>query len=90
MDWLSILESLIGNLVGTILGVSIVTPLVKRKSRVDFIRTLNLLYEAIHSDILTIDFVSGVAGELIRTTYRLPFGSGGFKAWAAQKDLFPE
>ena len=45
-------------------------------------RTLALLCEAMHSGLVTLDFVSQIADELIATDYRLPFGPGGFKNWA--------
>ena len=58
------------------------------KEGVVFSRTLNLLCEAIHRELLTLDFVSEIADELIRTEYRLPFDPGGFKAWAVRENLF--
>lgn len=61
---------------------------IAKKTKVAFSRTLNLLCEAIHSELLTVDFVSDIADELIRTNYRLPFGPGEFEAWAARESLF--
>ena len=61
---------------------------IARKEKVVLSRTLNLLCEAIHSGLLTLDFVSDIADELIQTEYRLPFGPGEFKAWAARQNLF--
>ena len=61
---------------------------IARKGKVVFSRTLNLLCEAIHSELLTLDFVSEIADELIRTEYRLPFDPGEFKAWTARHNLF--
>jgi len=58
------------------------------KARVDLARTLNLLCEAVHRELLTLDLVSEIADELIRTEYRLPFGPGEFKAWAARENIF--
>ena len=58
------------------------------KERVVFSRTLNLLCEAVHSKLLTLDFVSEIADELIGTEYRLPFGPGEFKTWTARQNLF--
>lgn len=58
------------------------------KEGVALSRTLNLLCEAVHSQLLTLDFVSEIADELIRTEYRLPFGPGEFKAWAVRESLF--
>ncbi len=60
------------------------------KEGVAFSRTLNLLCEAIHSRLLTVGFVSEIADEMIRTDYRLPFGPGEFRKWAARENLFPE
>lgn len=62
---------------------------IARKEGVALSRTLNLLCEAIHSKHLTPDFVSDIADELIATEYRLPFGPGEFKAWAARENIFP-
>ena len=59
-----------------------------RSARVEFTRTLSLLCEAVHSGLLTLDFVSEIADELIRTDYRLPFGPGEFKEWTARENLF--
>lgn len=59
-----------------------------KKERVNLARTLNLLCEAVHRELLTLDFVSEIADELIRTEYRLPFGPGEFKAWAARENIF--
>lgn len=59
-----------------------------KKARVNLARTLNLLCQAIHSGLLTLDFVSDIADELIATEYRLPFGPGEFKAWAARENIF--
>ena len=61
---------------------------IARKGRIAFCRSLNLLCEAVHSELLTLDFVSEIADELIRTNYRLPFGPGEFKAWTARQNLF--
>lgn len=61
---------------------------VASKEGVAFSRTLNLLCEAVHRELLTLDFVSEIADELIRTEYRLPFDPGGFKAWAFRENLF--
>lgn len=60
-----------------------------KKERVNLARTLNLLCQAIHSGLLTVDFVSDMADELNRTEYRLPFGPGEFKEWATRENLFP-
>ena len=62
---------------------------IAKKEGVDFIRTLNLLAEAVHDELLTIDFVSEIADELMQTEYRLPFGPGEFRAWAARENIFP-
>ena len=42
-------------------------------------RTLALLCEAMHSGLVSLDFVGRIADDLIATDYRLPFGPGGFK-----------
>ena len=44
--------------------------------------TLALLCEAIQSGLLTVQLVSALADDLLATDYRLPFGAGGFEAWA--------
>ncbi|MEU8038867.1 hypothetical protein [Streptosporangium sp. NPDC049078] len=49
--------------------------------------TLALLCESIRSELLTVDLVSAVADHLIEGEYRLPFGPGGFKQWAANQDM---
>ncbi len=59
------------------------------KERVSICRTLNLLCEAVHGGLLTIEFVSDIADELIQTEYRLPFKPGEFKTWAVRENLFP-
>ena len=59
------------------------------KEGVAFSRTLNLLCEAVRSRLLTVEFVSEIADELIRTEYRLPFDPGEFETWAARENLFP-
>lgn len=51
-------------------------------------RTLALLCEGIRTGLLTVDAVSDLADKLIATTYRLPFGPGGFADWAEANDLF--
>lgn len=56
------------------------------KEGVALSRTLNLLCEAIRSRLLTVDFVSEVADELIRTEYRLPFDPGDFENMGNQRE----
>lgn len=49
--------------------------------------TLALLCDAVRKKRLTVDLVSSVADQLLETEYRLPFPTGGFKAWAAKENL---
>lgn len=49
--------------------------------------TLGLLCESVCEGLLTAELVSDVADHLIETQYRLPFGAGGFIAWAHDKGL---
>jgi predicted nucleic acid-binding protein len=49
--------------------------------------TLALLCEAIHGGLLTVSLVSTLADDLLTSSYRLPFGPGGFKRWAEDNGL---
>lgn len=50
-------------------------------------RTLGLLCEAIRKGLLTVPLVSALADDLIRDSYRLPFGPGDFARWAEEQGL---
>lgn len=50
-------------------------------------RTLGLLCEAIHKELLTVPLVSALADDLLANDYRLPFHPGGFARWAEQQGL---
>lgn len=50
--------------------------------------TLALLCDAIRSQLLTVKLVAALADDLLMSQYRLPFGPGGFEAWAAENGLF--
>lgn len=50
-------------------------------------RTLGLLCEAIRAGNTTVAAVSGIADDLIATSYRLPFPPGGFAFWATEQGL---
>lgn len=49
--------------------------------------TLALLCEAIRYGLLTMELVSALADDLLISEYRLPFGRGGFEAWAMESGL---
>lgn len=50
-------------------------------------RTLGLLCDAIRQGLLTVPLVSALADDLLRDSYRLPFGPGGFARWAEEQGL---
>lgn len=50
--------------------------------------SLGLMCEAIRKGLLTVPLVSAVADDLLEHEYRLPFGPGGFAAWAEREGLF--
>lgn len=50
-------------------------------------RTLGLLCDAIRQGLLTVPLVSALADDLLRNSYRLPFGPGGFARWADEQGL---
>ncbi|ANB05927.1 hypothetical protein SAM40697_1967 [Streptomyces ambofaciens] len=50
-------------------------------------RTLGLLCEAIRAGLLTVPLVSALADDLLESRYRIPFGTGGFAAWAEAQGL---
>ena len=62
---------------------------VSQKAGLSCKRTLALLCEAVHEDLLTAELVSDIADDLIETDYRLPFGPGEFIRWAASQGLLP-
>ena len=49
--------------------------------------TLALLCDAIRSELLTVRLAAAVADDLIASSYRLPFPSGGFEKWATDNGL---
>lgn len=49
--------------------------------------TLGLLCKAIREGQLTISLVESLADDLVMGTYHLPFGPGGFRAWAESEGL---
>ncbi len=50
--------------------------------------TLALFCEAIRIELLTVKLVAALADELLATEYHLPFGPGGFEAWALENGMF--
>ena len=57
---------------------------------VECTRTLALLCYSIREGLLTIEYISHLADELIATHYRLPFGRGEFARWAADNHYFSQ
>ena len=55
--------------------------------KVEVRRTLGLLCDAIRQGLLTVPLVSALADDLLRDSYRLPFGPGGFARWADEQGL---
>lgn len=49
--------------------------------------TLGLLCSAVREGQLTVATVEALADDLMTTKYRLPFGRGGFRAWAGREGL---
>jgi predicted nucleic acid-binding protein len=49
--------------------------------------TLALLCEAVRGGLLTVRLVAALADDLLASQYRLPFGPGGFEAWAKESDI---
>lgn len=49
--------------------------------------TLNILVAAIREGQLTLPLVERIADDLLAGEYRLPFGPGGFRRWAAENGL---
>jgi predicted nucleic acid-binding protein len=64
-----------------------VAGLAARERNVEVRRTLGLLCEAIRKGLLSVSLVSALADDLLETSYRLPFGPGGFARWAADQGL---
>lgn len=60
---------------------------VARRRNVEVRRTLGLLCEAIRQGLLTVPLVSALADDLLRNSYRLPFGPGEFARWADEQGL---
>ena len=58
---------------------------VGKRSGVECTRTLPLLCDAMHQGLLSLDEVSDIADDLIKTDYRLPFGPGRFAEWATSE-----
>ncbi|MFG1843691.1 MULTISPECIES: hypothetical protein [Micromonospora] len=58
-----------------------------RGRNVEVRRTLGLLCDAIREGLLTVPLVSALADDLMRDSYRLPFGPGGFARWADENGL---
>lgn len=58
-----------------------------KNEKLDCTGTLGLLCEAIRADKLTIFLVESLADDLLASEYRLPFGPGGFRQWAAENGL---
>ena len=61
-----------------------------KKAKVRCTRTLALLCEAIHKDLLTVDFVSTITDDFLVAKYRLPFHPGQFARWAAENYVFAQ
>lgn len=51
--------------------------------------TLGLLGEALRENLLSIDLISRVADDLLKSKYRLPFRKGDFRKWAHDQGLIP-
>ncbi|CAM3686826.1 nucleotide-binding protein [Micrococcus flavus] len=58
-----------------------------KNEKLDCTGTLGLLCEAIRADKLTVSLVESLADDLMASEYRLPFGPGGFRQWAAENGL---
>ncbi len=54
---------------------------------IELLPTLRLLCEGVRRGLLTAEFVSAIADELLISQYRLPFASGGFVKWAVEHGL---
>ena len=73
-------------LASTVGGIAVVDDRAARKAAetygVAYCPTLRLLCDGIRQGLLTVSLVGALADDLIASEYHLPFGPGGFEAWA--------
>ncbi|MEU8268288.1 hypothetical protein AB0B89_14090 [Sphaerisporangium sp. NPDC049002] len=80
-------------LASTIGGVAVIDDRAGRKAaethKISCRPTLALLCDAIRQGLLTAMLVGELADDLLSSEYHLPFGPGGFVAWAKDHGLVP-